>query len=193
MRPSRTLIAASLPFLASPRTACKAFAPSPARRAHAPPGRLVGPHRAADAFGARNSLPGRRSTRAAASEDGSEEREEEDADGGTTPSPGKIEEREGPSLASRASSAAFLLFSYCIQFLGAFFFCGFILNLLGFGYTVDLERGLVIDRMENIRNEVQFEREIEREEREGLRGSAASKYIVAPRVLGGEAASAGDR
>jgi len=75
-----------------------------------------------------------------------------------------------------ATFSIFKLFSYCIQFLGAFFFTGFILNLAGFGYTVDLEHGLVVDRIENIRNEIQFEREIERETLQG------SKYLIAPKV-----------
>ena len=70
----------------------------------------------------------------------------------------------------------FKLFSYCIQFLGAFFFIGLILNFAGYGYTVDLDHGLVIDRIENIRNELQFEREIERESMQ------ASKYLIAPKV-----------
>lgn len=92
--------------------------------------------------------------------------------------PDKIEE---PSETTKITSG-FLLFSYCIQFLGAFFFCGFLLNLCGFGYTVDFEHGLVIDKIQNIRNEVQFERAIEREERAELRGSASSTYITAPRI-----------
>lgn len=88
----------------------------------------------------------------------------------------KEEERETNSTVRDATFSIFKLFSYCIQFLGAFFFAGFILNLAGFGYTVDLEHGLVIDRMENIRSEIQFEREIERETMEG------SKYLIAPKV-----------
>lgn len=88
----------------------------------------------------------------------------------------KEEERETNSTVRDATFSIFKLFSYCIQFLGAFFFIGLILNFAGFGYTVDLEHGLVIDRMENIRNEIQFEREIERETMEG------SKYLIAPKV-----------
>jgi len=103
-----------------------------------------------------------------------------------------IEEKEEPSKAAMVSFNIFKLFSYCIQFLGAFFFCGFILNLLGFGYTVSLERGLVVDKIQNIRNEVQFEREIEREERAELKGSATSKYIIAPNVPEINAVSIGD-
>lgn len=72
-------------------------------------------------------------------------------------------EKNDPPAAESISFNIFLFFSYCIQFLGAFFAFGLVLNLLGFGYTVDLERGLRIDRMQNIRKEVQFEREIERE------------------------------
>jgi hypothetical protein len=37
---------------------------------------------------------------------------------------------------------------------------------LGYGYRFDFDHGLEINRLENIRNEVQFEREIIREERE---------------------------
>ena len=93
-------------------------------------------------------------------------------------------------MISQISLGIFKVFSYCIQFLGAFFGVGLILNLLGYGYTFDLKKGLVIDTMQNIRNEVQFEREIEREEREdylrnnggGASGSATSQYIIAPNV-----------
>lgn len=81
-----------------------------------------------------------------------------------------------PSMKAQATFSIFKVFSYCIQFLGAFFFMGLLLNFAGFGYTVDLEHGLVIDRIENIRNEIQFEREIERETMEG------SQYLIAPKV-----------
>ena len=79
-------------------------------------------------------------------------------------------------MKAQATFSVFKVFSYCIQFLGAFFFAGLILNFAGYGYTVDLEHGLVIDKIENIRNEIQFEREIERETMEG------SKYLIAPKV-----------
>jgi hypothetical protein len=101
---------------------------------------------------------------------------------------GDVSERKVPSMTSRVTIAIFKLFSYCIQFLGGFFFLGLLLNLSGFGYTFDLDRGLVIDRIGNIRNEVQFEREIERERREdalkmGGGGSVGgSRYIIAPKV-----------
>ena len=88
----------------------------------------------------------------------------------------KEDPRETNKAVRDATFSVFKLFSYCIQFLGAFFFTGLILNFAGFGYTVDLEHGLVIDRIENIRNEIQFEREIERETLEG------SKYLIAPKV-----------
>lgn len=81
-----------------------------------------------------------------------------------------------PSMKAQATFSIFKVFSYCIQFLGAFFFMGLLLNFAGFGYTFDLEHGLVIDRIENIRNEIQFEREIERETMEG------SQYLIAPKV-----------
>jgi hypothetical protein len=55
-----------------------------------------------------------------------------------------------------------LLFSYCIQFLGVAFSLGLVLYLCGFGYTFDLDNGLEIDRIENMRRELQFRREIVR-------------------------------
>ncbi|KAL7527007.1 hypothetical protein ACHAXR_001755 [Thalassiosira sp. AJA248-18] len=120
--------------------------------------------------------------------------EDEEADFDETASPivDTTENSETP-ITANALSPIFLLFSYCIQFLGAFFFCGLILNLLGFGYTVDLERGLNIDRIDNIRNEVQFEREMQREEMEDLKGSASSKYIIAPVVPENNVVSVGDQ
>lgn len=97
----------------------------------------------------------------------------------------RVEEKREPSTTAKVTFNLFQLFSYTIQFFGFFFFCGLILNLLGFGYTFDFEQGLRVDKIANIRNEVQFEREIEREEREdlkGTQGSATSKYIIAPDV-----------
>ena len=44
------------------------------------------------------------------------------------------------------------------------------MNFSGYGYTFDFEHGLIVDKIQNIRNEIQFEREIEREEMEDLRG-----------------------
>jgi hypothetical protein len=75
---------------------------------------------------------------------------------------------EGPSTLSRVTYGIFRLFSYCVQAAGAFFFVGLLLNFAGFGYTIDMEHGLVIDKMQNIRNTVQFEMEIQREEREDV-------------------------
>lgn len=83
---------------------------------------------------------------------------------------GDISEKKVPSLTSQVTLGLFKFFSYCIQFLGLFFFCGLLLNFAGYGYTFDLEHGLVVDKIQNIRNEIQFEREIEREEMEDLRG-----------------------
>ena len=102
----------------------------------------------------------------------------------------KKKENEEPSSTAKVTLGLFNIFSYCIQFLGAFFFCGLILNLLGFGYTFDLDKGITIDKIDNIRNEVQFEREIIREEREELKEEAAagggsmpgSKQLVIPDV-----------
>ena len=90
--------------------------------------------------------------------------------------PKKSVEPTEPSMKAQATFSIFKVFSYCIQFLGAFFFMGLLLNFAGFGYTFDLEHGLVIDRIENIRNEIQFEREIERETMEG------SQHLIAPKV-----------
>jgi len=67
---------------------------------------------------------------------------------------------------AQITSIIFNLFSYTIQFLGAFFTFGLVLNLLGYGYRFDFEHGVEITRLENLRNEIQFEREIIREERE---------------------------
>mmetsp|Transcript_21855 Transcript_21855/g.45778 ORF Transcript_21855/g.45778 Transcript_21855/m.45778 type:complete len:206 (+) Transcript_21855:86-703(+) len=129
-------------------------------------------------------LSNRRSSTSIASKEDNEAEEGEDADtdidannAGT-----ELRKKREPTAFDRFTYNIFKLFSYCLQFVGAFFFLGFILNLLGFGYTVDMEHGLKVDRIQNIRNEVQFEMEIEREERAELNGSASSKYIIAPRV-----------
>lgn len=99
---------------------------------------------------------------------------------------GEISEEEGDvSMLSQVTLGIFKLFSYCIQFLGAFFFLGLIANLCGYGYTFDFEHGLVVDKIQNIRNNVQFEMEMEREERQdlkGISGSASSRYLIAPSV-----------
>ena len=62
-------------------------------------------------------------------------------------------------------------------------------SIKSFGYTFDLDKGITIDKIDNIRNEVQFEREIIREEREELKKEAAagwgmpgSKQLVIPDV-----------
>lgn len=69
------------------------------------------------------------------------------------------------SLSAQITFSFFKFFSYAIQFLGAAFTVGLILNLMGYGYRFDFDHGLEINRLENIRNEIQFEREIIREER----------------------------
>ena len=78
----------------------------------------------------------------------------------------KDEPTEATKIYRKIRDVTFLPFSYTIQFAGFLVFCGFILNLLGFGYTFDFDEGLRIDKIENLRNELQFEREIVREERE---------------------------
>mmetsp|Transcript_15089 Transcript_15089/g.27309 ORF Transcript_15089/g.27309 Transcript_15089/m.27309 type:complete len:191 (+) Transcript_15089:129-701(+) len=107
---------------------------------------------------------------------------------------------EPPSMAEKIDEISlgifdifFNIFSFGIQFLGVFFSLGLLLNLMGFGYTVDLEHGLVIDRIQNIRNDVQFEREIEREERADLKGSASSKFITNLDVPENNVVSVGDQ
>ena len=67
---------------------------------------------------------------------------------------------------AQITGTIFDIFSYTIQFLGALFTFGLVLNLLGYGYKFDFDHGLEINKLENIRNEIQFEREIIREERE---------------------------
>jgi hypothetical protein len=91
-------------------------------------------------------------------------------------------ERGGrPSMTARASLVVFKLFSYCVQFAGGFFFLGLLLNLSGYGYAFERDRGLVIDRISNIRSEVQFEREIEREGRNDYsRGGEGGRHVIAP-------------
>ena len=86
----------------------------------------------------------------------------------------KDEPTEATKIYRKIRDITFLPFSYTIQFLGFLVFCGFILNLLGFGYTFDFDEGLRIDRIENLRNELQFEREIVREEREEMKEAAAA-------------------
>jgi two-component system sensor histidine kinase CreC len=54
-----------------------------------------------------------------------------------------------------------LLFSYCIQFLGVAFSLGLVLYLCGFGYTFDLDNGLEIDRIENMRRELEGKHYVE--------------------------------
>ena len=82
--------------------------------------------------------------------------------------------KDGPSTLSRITYSIYQLFSYCVQAAGAFFFIGLLLNFAGFGYTIDMEHGLVIDKIQNIRNTVQFEMEIKREEREDVMKAGSS-------------------
>jgi len=52
--------------------------------------------------------------------------------------------------------------SYIIQFFGAVVTFGLLLNLCGYGYTTDFRKGgkgIVIDKLQNIRTEMQFRRE----------------------------------
>ena len=72
-------------------------------------------------------------------------------------------EHNEPSLLSRVTYSIYEIVSYCLQAAGAFFFVGLLLNLSGFGYAFDIKNGLVIDTIQNIRNEAQFEREMEQD------------------------------
>ena len=85
---------------------------------------------------------------------------------------------------AQVTGTIFNVFSYTIQFLGALFTFGLVLNLLGYGYRFDLDHGIEVNKLENIRNEIQFEREIIREEREdylngrGENGGFGGEQIV---------------
>eukprot|EP00594_Rhizosolenia_setigera_P000210 CAMPEP_0178946190 /NCGR_PEP_ID=MMETSP0789-20121207/4149_1 /TAXON_ID=3005 /ORGANISM="Rhizosolenia setigera, Strain CCMP 1694" /LENGTH=207 /DNA_ID=CAMNT_0020626157 /DNA_START=46 /DNA_END=669 /DNA_ORIENTATION=- len=59
-----------------------------------------------------------------------------------------------------------LLFSFGIQSVGLYFSVGLLLNICGFGYQFDLQHGLQIDTLENMRNENQFKREMQRSARQ---------------------------
>lgn len=85
----------------------------------------------------------------------------EDSDNVTQSAPS----RNKKPVAAQITFSFFKIFSYTIQFLGALFTVGLVLNLVGYGYRFDFDHGLEINKLENIRNEVQFEREIIREER----------------------------
>lgn len=93
-------------------------------------------------------------------------------------------DREVPSTLSRVTFSIFRLFSYCVQAAGAFFFIGLLLNFAGFGYTIDMEHGLVIDKIQNIRNTVQFEMEIQREEREDVMKAGSSSSSSSSGAVG---------
>ena len=102
----------------------------------------------------------------------------------------KDEPTEATKIYRKIRNVIFLPFSYTLQFLGFFFFCGLILNFAGYAYTFDFNNGLVIDKIDNVRNEMQFEQEIRREEKEelkeaaeGYRGSmSGAKDLVIPNV-----------
>ncbi|EJK67347.1 hypothetical protein THAOC_11635 [Thalassiosira oceanica] len=96
-----------------------------------------------------------------------------------------IGQEKGPSAMSTLSSAIFIFASYCFQFIGAFFGFGLLLNILGYGYTIDLrrEQPLVVEKISDLRNELQFEREIEREMRQDSgEQSTGPRYLLAPTV-----------
>ncbi|EJK50782.1 hypothetical protein THAOC_30118 [Thalassiosira oceanica] len=108
--------------------------------------------------------------------------EEQQGQGMSTDS---IGQEKGPSAMSKLSSAIFIFASYCFQFIGAFFGFGLLLNILGYGYTIDLrrEQPLVVEKISDLRNELQFEREIEREMRQDSgEQSTGPRYLLAPTV-----------
>ena len=78
---------------------------------------------------------------------------------------GPEKEDEENVARNKSSDGISLLSSYAIQFLGVALSLGLLLNVCGFGYMLDLERGLRINRVENLRREYQFQKaqkEIER-------------------------------
>lgn len=82
------------------------------------------------------------------------------------------DETSTSSSSSKSSSSQtnisfliFKFFSYIIQFLGLYFTFGLLLNILGYGYSFNIQNGegFKVDKIENMRNEIQFQREVERE------------------------------
>ena len=70
--------------------------------------------------------------------------------------------QKGNSALAKIIDASFLLTSVVTQSLGIAVSFGLLLNICGYGYTVDLEKGVHIDRMDKIRTEIQFQREMRR-------------------------------
>lgn len=72
--------------------------------------------------------------------------------------------KNAPSSLTKAIRALFYgsaeVISFAFIFLGLFSMCGLILNVLGYGYQLTLQDGLVIDTIENMRLKFQFQREI---------------------------------
>ncbi len=70
-----------------------------------------------------------------------------------------------PQTKNGSDSISFQLFkliSYVIQFLGFYFSFGLLLNILGYGYSFDFQNGFQMDKLQNIRNEREFQREMNR-------------------------------
>jgi len=65
-------------------------------------------------------------------------------------------------IIGKAFDAIFLLFSYAIQFAGAVFSFGLLLNLCGYMYVFDMEHGLEVGKIENMRTTLQFRGEVQR-------------------------------
>lgn len=78
----------------------------------------------------------------------------------STPPPAPTEGKDSISF------QFFKVFSYMIQFLGLYFTFGLLLNILGYGYSFDFQNGFQVDTMQNMRNERQFQREMDRMTRE---------------------------
>uniref|UniRef100_A0A7S2E5W6 Uncharacterized protein n=1 Tax=Helicotheca tamesis TaxID=374047 RepID=A0A7S2E5W6_9STRA len=102
-------------------------------------------------------------------------------DDNDTPNDNSNNTNKEPSTQNKPLSDAFdtilLLFSYCTQFFGAAVSVGLLLNLCGYGYTFDFKEGLYVDKIENIRKEVQFRREILRSAKESSGSSKVQKTL----------------
>ena len=59
----------------------------------------------------------------------------------------------------RLFDSAVLLIHYLFLFSGVFFSLGLLLNLSGYAYRVDMEKGLEIDTISKMRTNIQFENE----------------------------------
>ena len=95
------------------------------------------------------------------SDDGDTEQDSEDVNNKEI-NASEQEIQKGDNPVAKIFDATFLFASFVIQFLGVAFSFGLLLNLCGYGYMVDLEKGVHIDTLDKIRTEKQFEREMQR-------------------------------